>query len=98
MSDKTCQGGGNFAVLQVGATDASRTGDLTSPALCADVAVTVTFSYVIMEPMTTLHVLTRCAGRGVAQTTNFSYNARDPGWTRANLSVKACPHSATKVL
>lgn len=93
-----CQDGGNFAVLQVGATDTSRTGDLTSPALCADVAVSVTFSYVIMEPMTTLHVLTRCAGRGMGQAAIFSYNAGDPSWTRANLSVKACPHSAIKVL
>ena len=98
--DKTCQGGGSFAVLQVGPASTNRTGDLTSPALCADVAVSVTFRYVIMEPQSTLRLLTRCAdGSDVGHTViYYPYSGTSPGWKTAKFSMEVCRHSATMVL
>lgn len=100
MFDKTCQGGGSFAVLQVGPASTNRTGDLTSPALCADVAVSVTFRYVIMEPQATLHVLTQCAGGSdVGHTVvHYPYSGSNPGWTTAKFTMDACQHSTTMVM
>ncbi|KAK7093244.1 hypothetical protein V1264_007033 [Littorina saxatilis] len=89
---------GRFMYAYRGSADNSgrTTVDLTSPSVCSQTPIQVSFEYIVNKNNSQLQVLTRCDGQDSTDVHTYSQHVHT--WKNDSITLYPCPHGDTTVV